>query len=148
MQLHQLLQPVVAIDDAPVEVVQIRRGESATIERHQRTQLRWDHRQDIQNHPLRLVAGFAERFHYAQPLGELELFLLRSLGLHSLADFDAEAFDIHFLEKLFDSFRAHHGDELTRKILIKLALALVSDYFALGQLGHFTWIDHHECFEI
>ena len=88
VQLDQLLQPVVAVDDAAIEIVQIGGGEAAAIERHQRTQLRRNHREHVENHPLRLVAGLAERFDHAQALGELQLLLLRSLGLHLLADFD------------------------------------------------------------
>ncbi len=56
VQVHQLLQPVVAVDDAAIEVVQIRRGEAAAIQRHQRAQLRRNDRQHVENHPLRLVA--------------------------------------------------------------------------------------------
>ena len=36
VQLDQLLQPVVAVDDAAIEVVQIGGGETAAIQRHQR----------------------------------------------------------------------------------------------------------------
>src|SRR5256885_598955 len=43
-QLHQLLQAVVAIDDAAIEIVQVRSGEAAAIERHERAQLRRKHR--------------------------------------------------------------------------------------------------------
>ena len=90
MQLHQLLQPVVAVDDAAIQVVQIGGRETAAIERHQRTQLRRNHRDHVENHPLRLVAGLAEALDHAQALGELQLLLLRSLGLHLLANFLAE----------------------------------------------------------
>src|SRR5438132_3263963 len=38
----ELLQPVVAVDDAPVQVVQIARGEAPTVQRHQRPQVRRD----------------------------------------------------------------------------------------------------------
>ena len=111
VQLDELLQPVVAVDHAAVQVVEIRGGETAAIERHQRAQLRRNHRDHVQNHPLGLVAGFAEGLHHAQPLGELELLLLRLLGLHLLANFFAELLDIHLLEQLLDAFGAHHGDE-------------------------------------
>ena len=39
-QLHQPLQAVVAVDDAAVEVVEVGRGETAAVERHQRAQAR------------------------------------------------------------------------------------------------------------
>ena len=38
VQLHELLQAVVAVDHAAIEVVQVRGGEAAAIERHQRAQ--------------------------------------------------------------------------------------------------------------
>ena len=91
VQLDQLLQTVVAVDDAAVEVVQIGGGEAAAIERHQRTQFRRNDREHVENHPLRLVAGLAERFDDAQALGELQLLLLRRLGLHPLANLFAES---------------------------------------------------------
>src|SRR5690242_17997219 len=36
----QLLEPVVAVDDAAVQVVQVRRREAAAVERHERTEIR------------------------------------------------------------------------------------------------------------
>src|SRR6185436_14729403 len=63
-------------------------------------------------------------------------------------DLGAEPFHIHFLEELFDPFGAHHGDELTREILIELALALIPDHFAAGQLSHFARVHDDESFEI
>ena len=148
MQLDQLLQAVVAIDDAAIQVIQIGCCESAAIQWHQRTKFRRDHRDDIQNHPLRLVSGLAEAFHHAQALGELQFLLLRDLGLHPLADVETETFDVDLLQQLFDAFGAHHRDEFAGKLLIQLALALIGDHFALAQVGHFTRIDNHECFEI
>ncbi len=148
VQLDQLLQPVVAVDDAAIQVVQIGGGETAAIQRDQRAKLGRNDRNDVQNHPLRLVAGLAEAFHHAQALGVLQLLLLRYLGLHPLADFEAQRFDVDLLEQFLDSLGAHHGDELAGEFLIELALALVGDHFAARQLGHFAGIDHHESFEI
>ena len=44
-QLDQPLQAVVAVDDAAVEIVEVGRRETAAVERHERAQLRRDHRQ-------------------------------------------------------------------------------------------------------
>ena len=46
-QLDQPLQAVVAVDDAAVEVVEVRGGEAAAVQRHQRAQLRRDDRHDL-----------------------------------------------------------------------------------------------------
>ena len=150
MQLHQLLEPVVAVDDAAIEIVEIGGGETAAIERDERTKFRWNHRQNVENHPLRFVTRFAEAFDHAQTLGELQLFLLRSFGLHFFANVFAQKFDIDLLEKFFDAFGAHHGDELARRlgILLELPLAFVRDHFALRKIGHFARIDNNVGFEI
>ena len=70
-QLDQPLQPVVAVDDAAVEVVEVGRGEAAAVERHQRAELRRNHRHDLEDHPLRLVAREDEGFDQLEPLDEL-----------------------------------------------------------------------------
>ncbi len=93
MQLDQLLEAVVAVDYAAIQVVEIGGGEPAAIQRDQWTQFRRNDRDHVQDHPLRLVAGLAEALDDAQALGVLELLLLRNLGLHLLADFEAEVFD-------------------------------------------------------
>ena len=56
VKFEQAAQTIVAVDYAPVEIVEIRRCESAAIERYERTQIRRQHRQHGQHHPLRLVA--------------------------------------------------------------------------------------------
>ena len=90
VQLDQLLQAVVAVDDAAIEIVEIGGGEAAAIQRDQRPKFRRDDRDDVENHPLGLVAGLAEALGHAQALGVLQLLLLRHFGLHLLADFEAE----------------------------------------------------------
>src|SRR5579864_1513515 len=148
VQLDEFLQPVVAVDHSPVQVVEIGSSEAAAVQRHQRPKLGWNHRDDIQDHPLRLVAGLAEAFHHPEAFGKFELLLLRHLGLHFFADFEAQTFDVDALEKLFDAFGAHHGDEFSCEFLVELPLTLVGNHFTAFQLGDFPGIDNDECFEI
>ena len=70
-QFDQPLQAVVAVDDAAIEVVEVRRGEAAAVERHQRTQLRRNDRHDFENHPLRARARFDKRLDQLQSLDQL-----------------------------------------------------------------------------
>ncbi len=79
LQLDQLLQPVVPVDDAAVEIVEVRRGEPAAVERHERPQLGRNDRDDVEDHPLRPVGGLPERVDDLQPLGVLQLLLRRRL---------------------------------------------------------------------
>ena len=135
VQLDELLQAVVAVDDAAVEVVQIGGGEAAAVERHEGAQFGRNDGDDVQDHPLGLVAGLAEAFDDAQALGVLELLLLALLGLHLLANFFGERFDVDLLEQFLDAFGAHHGDEAAGEFLVELAFALVGDDFTAAQTG-------------
>src|SRR3982074_2173039 len=99
MKIHQLLQTVVAVDDATVEIVEIRSRETAAIQWNQRTQLRWNDRDYVQDHPVRLVSALAECLDHLQALRVLEPFLQRALVLHLLAQFDRQTFDVDSLEK-------------------------------------------------
>jgi hypothetical protein len=89
VQLDQLLQPVVAVDHAAVQVVQIGGGEASAIERHQGRSSG-----GITGITSRIIhSGLLpdlRKLHHAQALGVLQLFLLRLLGLHVLANLFAE----------------------------------------------------------
>ena len=100
VQLHQLLQPVVAVDHAAIEIVQIGSGEAAAIERHQRAQLRRKNRNHVQNHPFGLVAALAESFEHLQPLGELDALLQAGVDLHFFAQLFGELFDFHAAQQV------------------------------------------------
>jgi hypothetical protein len=73
LQFEQALQAVVAVDDAAIQIVQVGRRETAAIQRHQRTQVRRQHRQHFENHPLRLDAGLLEA---SSTLRRLEIFFI------------------------------------------------------------------------
>ena len=59
-QVHEPLEAVVAVDDAAVEVVEVTRGEAATVELDHGAQVRRDDRDVVQDHRLRGGAGHAE----------------------------------------------------------------------------------------
>src|SRR5690606_7604533 len=67
-ELLQPLEAIVAVDDAPIEVVEIRAREPAAVERDERTKIRRKYRNHIQHHPLGLVSAVAEGLDHAQPL--------------------------------------------------------------------------------
>jgi hypothetical protein len=71
LQLEQPREAVVAVDDAAIQVVQVGGREAAAVQRHQRTQVRRQHRQHVHHHPLRLDARLLEGLHHLQALGVL-----------------------------------------------------------------------------
>ena len=115
-ELHELLQPVVAVDDAAIEVVEVRGGEAAAIEGHERTQFGRQDRDDVENHPLGLVAALAEGFENLEALGVLDALLERRIGLHFLAQLVGELFDFDAAQKFLDGFGAHLGERTGRDI--------------------------------
>ena len=142
VQVHQLLEAVVAVDDAAIEVVEVGRGEAAAIQRHERAKLRRDDGDHVEDHPLRLVVGLAEGLDDLEALGVLELLLQRGLGLHALAQLDGELVDLDALEQFLDGLGAHHGLEAGGAVLlVELAEAvLVLDDLALLDRS-VAWID-------
>ena len=148
VQFHELLQPVVAVDDAAVEIVKVRSGETAAVQRHERTQLRRKHGNDVENHPLRLVAALAEGFEDSQALGVLDALLERGIGLHLFAELIGKLVHFDAAEQFLDGFRAHLGSELAGIFLLKLAIFFFGQHFALAKNGDFARIDYDESLEI
>ena len=79
----ELLEPVVPVDDPPVQVVQVRRRETTAVERNERTKIGRNDRNHVHDHPFWTVpciggvAGITQRVHDLEPL---ELLLLPVLG--------------------------------------------------------------------
>ena len=67
LEREEVLEAVVAVDHAAVEVVEVRRREAAALERHERAELRRDHGQHVEDHPLGLAAGGAEALGSPRP---------------------------------------------------------------------------------
>src|SRR5689334_4744137 len=113
----ELLQAVVAVDDAAIEIVQVRRREPAAVERNQRTQIRRDHWDHVEDHPLRLVAlvagvaRVAERVDDLEPLEQHLLAMLRRLRHHISAQRFGELVDVETTQQLADRGRADVGHE-------------------------------------
>ena len=147
-QLDQPLQAVVAVDDAAIEVVQVRRREAAAVERHERTQFRRDHRHDGQDHPLGLVARADERLDQLQALGELLRLQLRGrLGdLH--AQVGGELLQVERAQHVADRFGADLGGEAVVAVLVlRLEVLVLGQQLALLQRRQ-ARLDHDVVFEI
>ncbi len=110
LQLEQARQAVVAVDDAAIEVVQVGGREAPAVERHQRTQVRRQDRQDLHHHPLRLDPRLLEGFHHLQALRVLlDLELRAGHVVAELLDLDVE---VDLGQQLVDALGAHQRDEL------------------------------------
>ena len=79
VQIDKFLQPIVAVDDAAVQVVQVARRERAGLEQDQRTQVRRNDRDNVEHHPSRIVfvLAVAEGFDQFQTVDQFLFALLR-----------------------------------------------------------------------
>ena len=136
VQLLKPLEAVVAVDDAPVEVVQIRRREAATVEGDQRAQVGRDHRDHVQHHPLGLVARLAEGVDDLEALGQLLPLRLAGRFLHLAAQLLGHLVHVDQLEQITDRLRAHaRRERVLTKLLDRLEVALLGQELAHLKAG-------------
>ena len=117
-QLDEALEAVVTVDHTTIEVVEVRRRETAAIQRYQRTQFRRDDRDNRQDHPFRLVAGGDEVLEQLETLGVLLQLQLGTGFLHVFTDLGALGFHIHVDQDFAHSFSADAGGESVFAILV------------------------------
>ena len=141
-EVEQPLQPVVAVDDAAVEVVQVRGGEAATVELHHRAQVGRDHRHGLEDHGPRVVDAPAvvvpavEGGDDLQPLDRLLAPLGRErpaavLGVDHVAQLDLLGIEVDAVDQLEDVLRAHAALE----VLVVAQPQLAPEHLVLDDLA-------------
>ena len=146
-QIQQTLQTVVTVDNATIQIVQIRRCETTAVQRNQRAQIRRQHRQHGQDHPLRLVAGLYERFQQLDALGQL---LTLGLGVGFVQLFTqllALLLQIHIFQQSLDRFGAHFRVEFVAELFQRVKVLLFGQNLTFFEVGHATF-DNNVRFEI
>ena len=144
-EFQQTAQTAVAVDHAAIQVVQIGGRKAATVQRHQGTQIGWQHGQNLEHHPLRLDARLLEGFEHFEALGVLLDFQLRA-GQVVAQPLD-RTFDIDALQQVLDTFSAHLGLELVA-VFFELGVEVVFGHDAeLLQRGH-AGVGHNIRFKV
>jgi hypothetical protein len=141
LELQQVLQAVVAVDDAAVEVVEVAGSEAAALQGDEGAEVRRDDGEDRQDHPFRPGVAGAEGVEDLHPLGE---FLAGLLGA-GLFEFAFEAlelfFEIHLGEDVADAFGAHLGDEGLAVLVEHFVVFFLGEGLAFAE-GGVTGVDH------
>ena len=136
LQLEQTLQTVVTVDHAAVQIVQIGGRKTAAVERYERTQIRRQHRQHLENHPFRMNSGTMEAFEDLQALRVL-LDLRVGIGFLQLR---AQRLDflrnIDRLQQLTDCLGTHHGLEFVTELFGLRGVIVFGEELAALQRGH------------
>ena len=147
VECEQPLETIVAIDDPPIEIVQVRRREATTVQRHQRPQLRRKHRQHLHHHPFGLVSGARERLHQLEALRQLLDLRFRTGLRQFLAQHRDFFFEIDGAQQLVDRLRTHLRFEIVAVLLERVEIHLVGEKLTPLQIRH-ARIAHDECFEV
>ena len=140
-QLQQALEAVVAVNHAPVQVVQVRRGKAATVQLHHRAQIGRDHRQHRQNHPLGTIAALAQRFDYLQALGGALGRLLRTRRAHFTPQFARKLVQVHARQDFVKRLRAHAGPEDVAIFALELAIVVLVEELHLVEPFQLVAVD-------
>ena len=141
-EVEQSLQPVVAVDDAAVEVVEVRGGEAATVELHHGAQVGRDHWHGLEDHGPRVVDAPAvvvtpvEGGDDLQPLDRLLAPLGRQgapavLGIDHVAELDLLGVEVDAVDQLEDVLRAHAALE----VLVVAEPQLAPEHLVLDDLA-------------
>ena len=141
------LQTIVAIDDPAIQVVEIGGRETSAIERHQRAQLRRQHRQHAHHHPLGLVAGTLERLHELEPLRELLDLRLRTGLRQLLPQQDDLAVEVDGAQQVVDCLGAHLRLEVVAVLLDGVEVHVVRQQLAPFEVRH-SRVDDDERLEV
>ena len=117
-ELQKTRETIVSVDDPPVEVIQIRGRKAAAVQLHHRAEIRRNHREIRENHPLRPVPGGAEGFHYLEALHDAGSLLPGGL-VELRAKIRILLLEIDGAEKLQHGLRPHAGAEGSAAVLLQ-----------------------------
>ena len=74
LHIDQLLEPIITVDNPPVEVVEIRSCKPPAIEWNQRPQVRGDNWNHVKNHPLRAIPTLGRVTRVTKSINDFESF--------------------------------------------------------------------------
>ena len=107
VQVHQFPQAVIAVDDTPIQVIQVTGRKVATVQQDKRAEIRWDDRDHIEDHPFGSIVTVTNGLDNFEPVDQVFLFLFGT----SLIEFDSQLLgqldQIQFIEQLTDRFGTH-----------------------------------------
>ena len=136
VEVEETLQAVVAVDYAPIEIVQIGGCEATAVEGNEGTKIRRQHGQCIQHHPLRLVTGVGKRLHELEALRQLLDLRLGVRGRDLFAQRRDLTLDVQLLHEILDGLGTHLRRELVAEFLHGLVVLLVRQHLCMLERRH------------
>ena len=122
--IYQVAQPVVAVDDPAVQVIEVAGGEPTTVQLDHRTQVGRQDGQHRKNHPLGAVAAVAKGFDDPQLLAGL-FPALSGRRLRFLQKLVADIIEFDTFNNLKNRLGTHAGLEYAAEILLKVVILVL-----------------------
>ena len=147
-QLEKVLETVVTIDDATIQIVQVRGRKAATFQRHQRTKIRRNDWKNFHDHGFWTAVRLSKALAELQTLGQL---LANLLGLrlgHRLFQFLDGIGKIDPTENVTDGFSTHANAESVCAVLLFGFTKIDFGQKLTTLQGCAAWLDDHVVFII
>ncbi len=111
IEIEKFLETIVSVDQTTIEVVEVRGREVAALEKNERTEIGWDHRNNILNHPLGIVPRRQNRLNNPEASNQVRLLLFGARGLVLLLKLLCELCEIDPTDHLTNRLCAHVRDK-------------------------------------
>ena len=135
LELEQVLEPVVTVDDAAVEIIEIAGRETSAFQRDERAQVGRDDGQHFEDHPLGAGVRVGKALRELEALGELLADLLGARVPHRLFEFLLVLGEIDGGEELTNRIGTHPSGEGLTVLLDGFAVLHFGQELTLGQRG-------------
>ena len=134
VELEELLETVVSVDDAAVEVVEVGGREAAAVELYHRTDIGGNDGNHVEDHPFGAVAREQEALHHVEPLEDADP-LLAGGGLQLLAQLLGELFEVDFREQLLDGLGAHARLKIVLIFFAHIVVFFFTEHLVLREVA-------------
>jgi hypothetical protein len=134
VEREQAFEAVVAVDHPAVQVVQVRGGEAAAVQLDHGPELRGDHGNHVQDHPLRPVVRVAELLHDLDALQQA-LVALAPFVQHLDPQLRGQGIQIQGLQQGSNGLCADAGRKGHPVALLGLGVLLLAEQLHLLQIG-------------
>ena len=147
-KLKQVLETIVAVDDATIEIVQVGGRKAAAFKRNERAKVWRDDRQHFEDHPFWTAVAFGEALAELEALGELLADLLGARLGHRLFEFLGHIRQVELGEDVTDGLGTHADAEGVCTVLLFgfTKIDFGQELTALKRGA--AWIDDHVVFVI
>ena len=139
-ELLEFAEAVVAVYDAAVEVVEVRRGEASAVELDHRAKVRRNDGKDGEHHPFGARIALTEILGDLQPLDKFALLLSRALG-DFFAELVDERVDVYLVEQRVDALGPDTGFEV--RIVGRADRLLAFEYYVAALERRVSAVDDY-----